>query len=102
MPAGDRSACTGKQKRQAEHIEESYEQRGMPKPEAIRRAGASENKISGSGSGSGSGKNSGSGESIRKSDPDGQDQRATAATSPTIRAARSTMQVKRSGTGPEA
>jgi hypothetical protein len=30
MPTGDKSAYTDKQKRQAEHIEEGYEKRGVP------------------------------------------------------------------------
>jgi hypothetical protein len=30
MPRGDKSAYTDKQKRQAEHIEEGYEHRGVP------------------------------------------------------------------------
>jgi hypothetical protein len=30
MPRGDKSAYTDKQKRQAEHIEDSYESRGVP------------------------------------------------------------------------
>jgi hypothetical protein len=34
MPRGDKSAYTGKQKRQAGHIEAGYEQRGVPKAEA--------------------------------------------------------------------
>ena len=56
MPRGDKSAYTDKQKRQAEHIEESYEKRGLPKVEAERRAWATENKISGGGRKSGSGR----------------------------------------------
>jgi hypothetical protein len=30
MPRGDKSTYTDKQKRQAEHIEEGYEKRGVP------------------------------------------------------------------------
>lgn len=56
MPQGDKSAYTDKQKRQAEHIEESYESRGVPEKEAQRRAWATENKISGGGKKSGSGR----------------------------------------------
>lgn len=56
MPVGDKSAYTEKQKRQAKHIEESYEQRGVPQPEAVRRAWATENKLSGGGKKSGSGR----------------------------------------------
>lgn len=56
MPQGDKSAYTDKQKRQAEHIEESYEDRGMPEEEAARRAWATVNKVSGGGKKSGSGR----------------------------------------------
>ena len=49
MPRGDKSAYTAKQKRQAEHIEEGYEERGVPEPEAERRAWATVNKIHGGG-----------------------------------------------------
>lgn len=38
MPRGDKGAYTDKQKRNAEHIEESYEDRGVPKNEAEARA----------------------------------------------------------------
>jgi plasmid stabilization system protein ParE len=56
MPRGDKSAYTDKQKRQAEHIEEGYEQRGVPEEEAERRAWATVNKMSGGGKKSGSGR----------------------------------------------
>ena len=56
MPRGDKSAYTSKQKRQAEHIEEGYEKRGVPKKEAQRRAWATENKITKGGKKSGSGR----------------------------------------------
>ncbi|HVX85377.1 MAG TPA: plasmid stabilization protein [Phycisphaerae bacterium] len=56
MPRGDKSSYTKKQKRQAEHIEEGYEKRGVPKKEAERRAWATENKMSGGGKKSGSGR----------------------------------------------
>ena len=36
MPRGDKSTYTDKQKRQAEHIEEGYEKRGVPEDEARR------------------------------------------------------------------
>jgi plasmid stabilization system protein ParE len=49
MPAGDKSKYTKKQKRQAEHIEESYEARGYSEEEAERRAWATVNKIHGGG-----------------------------------------------------
>jgi len=56
MSTGDKSAYTDKQKRQAEHIEEGYEKRGVPEKEAERRAWATENKLSGGGKKSGSGR----------------------------------------------
>lgn len=56
MPRGDKDAYTGKQKRKAEHIEESYEERGVPKAEAERRAWATVNSESGGGNKSGSGR----------------------------------------------
>jgi hypothetical protein len=56
MPRGDKSSYTGKQKRQAEHIEEGYEDRGVSKKEAERRAWATVNKESGGGKKSGSGR----------------------------------------------
>ena len=43
MPRGDKSSYTDKQKRQAEHIEEGYESRGVSKDEAERRAWATVN-----------------------------------------------------------
>lgn len=55
MPRGDKSAYTDKQKRQAEHIEESYEDRGVSEKEAERRAWATVNKETGGGNKSGSG-----------------------------------------------
>jgi plasmid stabilization system protein ParE len=56
MPRGDKSAYTDKQKRQAEHIGESYEERGVPEEEAESRAWATVNKTSGGGKKSGSGR----------------------------------------------
>lgn len=56
MPRGDKSSYTGKQKRKAEHIEDGYEDRGIPKDEAERRAWATVNKESGGGKKSGSGR----------------------------------------------
>jgi hypothetical protein len=44
MPRGDKSSYSGKQKRQAEHIEEGYEHRGVKPKEAKRRAWATVNK----------------------------------------------------------
>src|SRR6266850_954609 len=45
MPRGDKARYTDKQKRQAEHIEESMEKRGMSEKEAGRRAWMTVNKI---------------------------------------------------------
>jgi plasmid stabilization system protein ParE len=56
MPRGDKSSYTDKQKRQAEHIEEGYEHRGVPEREAERRAWATENAISHGGRLAGSGR----------------------------------------------
>jgi hypothetical protein len=59
MPRGSKEKYTDKQKRQAEHIEEGYEERGLPEEEAERRAWATVNKMTGGGKmpgGSGRGK----------------------------------------------
>ena len=45
MPRGDKSKYTDKQKRQAEHIAEGYESRGVSHEEAERRAWATENAV---------------------------------------------------------
>lgn len=55
MPRGDKGKYTDKQKRQAEHIEEGYEKRGMSEKESERRAWATVNKIHGGGEKGGSG-----------------------------------------------
>ncbi|MFJ4394361.1 Rho termination factor N-terminal domain-containing protein [Pseudomonas sp. NPDC089396] len=49
MPRGDKDKYTDKQKRKAEHIEEGYEAKGVPKEEAEARAWATVNKQSGGG-----------------------------------------------------
>jgi plasmid stabilization system protein ParE len=56
MPRGDKSAYTDRQKRKAQHIEEGYEDRGVPQKEAQRRAWATVNKDDGGGKKSGSGR----------------------------------------------
>ncbi len=56
MPRGDKSSYSDKQKRQAEHIEEGYEDRGVSKKEAESRAWATVNKQSGGGEKSRSGR----------------------------------------------
>ena len=61
MPRGDKDKYTDKQKRQAEHIEEGYEERGVSEEEAEKRAWATVNKMTGGGKkpgGSGYGKKS--------------------------------------------
>ena len=55
MPRGDKSTYSDKQKRKAEHIEESYEAKGMSEDQAEARAWATVNKQSGGGNKSGSG-----------------------------------------------
>jgi plasmid stabilization system protein ParE len=49
MPQGDKSKYTDKQIRQAEHIEEGYEKKGVPEEEAEARAWATVNKQDGGG-----------------------------------------------------
>src|SRR2546429_6723857 len=56
MPRGEKSKYTDKQKRQAEHIAEGYEKRGVSEKEAKRRAWATVNKTTGGGKKSGSGR----------------------------------------------
>jgi plasmid stabilization system protein ParE len=56
MPRGDKRKYTEKQKRQAEHIEEGYRERGVAEREAASRAWATVNKIHGGGKKSGSGR----------------------------------------------
>jgi plasmid stabilization system protein ParE len=49
MPQGDKSSYTGKQKRQAEHIEDGYRKQGVSKKTAEARAWATVNKQDGGG-----------------------------------------------------
>lgn len=49
MPQGDKDKYTDKQKRKAEHIEKSYERKGVSDKEAEARAWATVNKQSGGG-----------------------------------------------------
>lgn len=56
MPRGDKSKYTDKQKRKAEHIAESYQERGVSADEAMARAWATVNKETGGGNKSGSGR----------------------------------------------
>ena len=56
MPQGDKSSYTNKQKRQAAHIEEGYEKKGVGIKTAEARAWATVNKRDGGGKKSGSGR----------------------------------------------
>ncbi len=56
MPRGDKSAYTDKQKRQAEHVEESELEQGRSREDAERIAWATVNKQDGGGKKSGSGR----------------------------------------------
>ena len=58
MPRGDKSAYTDKQKRQAEHIEESERERGASESTAERIAWATVNKQDGGGKRTGSARRS--------------------------------------------
>lgn len=49
MPRGDKSSYSSRQKRQAEHIEEGYEKRGVSKKTAEKRAWATVNARTGGG-----------------------------------------------------
>lgn len=49
MPRGAKSKYTNKQERQADHIAEGYEERGVPKKVAEARAWATVNRIHGGG-----------------------------------------------------
>lgn len=53
MPRGSKDKYTAEQKRKAEHIENSYENKGLSKDEAEARAWATVNKQSGGGEKSG-------------------------------------------------
>lgn len=62
MHRGDKSKYTDKQERKADHIAESYQERGVSEKEAERRAWATVNKDDGGGKhpgGSGRGKETG-------------------------------------------
>jgi plasmid stabilization system protein ParE len=56
MARGSKAKYTNKQKRRAEHIEDSYELRGISRKEAERRAWATVNAETGGGKKSGSGR----------------------------------------------
>jgi plasmid stabilization system protein ParE len=56
MPQGSKQAYSDKQKRQAEHIEQGYERKGVGKKEAEERAWRTVNARTGGGKESGSGR----------------------------------------------
>lgn len=56
MPRGDKSKYTEKQERKADHIAESYKEKGVSAKEAEARAWATVNKDDGGGKKSGSGR----------------------------------------------
>jgi len=85
MPRGDKSAYTDKQKRQAEHIAESYEDRGTPADEAKARAWATVNAMTGGGKKSGSGR----GKKVNKAPAEKGGRKGGAATAARPAAARS-------------
>ena len=66
MPRGDKSSYTNKQKRKAEHIEESYEKRGVSKKEAEERAWRTVNKQDHGGKNAGHGRSSSRSEAAKK------------------------------------
>ena len=49
MPRGDKREYTTKEKRQERHLEQGYEERGVPERESKRRAWATVNKVHGGG-----------------------------------------------------
>lgn len=56
MPRGEKDKYTDKQKRQAEHIEESYKEKGVSTEKAEEIAWSTVNKQDGGGKKSGSGR----------------------------------------------
>jgi len=66
MPRGDKSSYTDKQKRQAEHIEESEKKEGRSSEDASRIAWATVNKQDGGGKKGSSGKKSAASSSKKK------------------------------------
>lgn len=56
MAQGSKAKYTSKQKRRAEHIEDSYEKQGVGSKEAAKRAWATVNKEEGGGKKAGSGR----------------------------------------------
>lgn len=69
MPRGDKSAYTDKQKRQAEHIEESELEQGRSQEAAERIAWATVNKHDGGGNKTGSGRKTASKDAATRRSP---------------------------------
>ena len=70
MPRGSKASYSNKQKRQAAHIEKSYEKRGVGSKQAAKRAWKTVNKTSGGAKKSGTGRKKATGRkrsSARKS-----------------------------------
>ncbi len=72
MPTGDKLKYTDKQKRQAEHIEDSYQEKGISKDKAEEIAWSTVNKQDGGGKLSGSGREN-SDSAVKKSSDAGKD-----------------------------
>ena len=95
MPRGDKSKYTDKQKRQAEHIEEGYEGRGVSNKEAERRAWATVNAETHGGKKSGSGR--GQPENHEPSKKGGRIGGSSQSSSERSRAAKKGWQTRRNG-----
>jgi plasmid stabilization system protein ParE len=95
MPRGDKSKYTDKQKRQAEHIEEGYEGRGVSSKEAERRAWATVNAETHGGKKSGSGR--GQAENHEPSRKGGRIGGSSQSSSERSRAAKKGWQTRRNG-----
>jgi hypothetical protein len=67
MPRGSKSSYSSKQKRQAAHIEKSYEKRGVGKKKAGERAWRTVNKTTGGAKKKSGGRKSSARRSTRKS-----------------------------------
>lgn len=94
MPRGDKSSYSDKQKRRAGHIEEGYEDRGVSKKEAQRRAWATVNKESHGGKKSGSGR--GKTENRSASKKGGRKGSASRSHAASVRAGKKAAQTRRS------
>ena len=82
MTRGDKAKYTDKQKRQAEHIEEGYEKKGVSGDEAEKRHWATVNKQDGGGNKSGSGRKKSSSSSEDAADRDSSATKGSAGTRP--------------------